>query len=225
MSAPSMEKASSSSATNKTHSKTRMNKSSSYSKLHGNESKSIEDESDDEIPITSMTKSKSVSYSPESNGIPQPSMTKSKSSSYSREKKNKLKKVKSAKFNSNLHVKKSSKKRRRGRNKAQTNKFLINVNVGNTVKLTKSRIGFVRYKGKVKFGIGIWYGLECYDSLTKTRHNGTVFGKRYYNCPRNKGLFVRKQIIVDVMDKKTAVQKARVFKMGGSLSSRYRKKK
>eukprot|EP01084_Bolivina_argentea_P213288 362281_1 len=171
-----------------------------------------------------MTKSKSVSYSPESNGIPQPSMTKSKSSSYSREKKNKLKKVKSAKFNSNLHVKKSSKKRRRGRNKAQTNKFLINVNVGNTVKLTKSRIGFVRYKGKVKFGIGIWYGLECYDSLTKTRHNGTVFGKRYYNCPRNKGLFVRKQIIVDVMDKKTAVQKARVFKMGGSLSSRYRKK-
>eukprot|EP00484_Ammonia_sp_Unknown_P011142 CAMPEP_0197072568 /NCGR_PEP_ID=MMETSP1384-20130603/210162_1 /TAXON_ID=29189 /ORGANISM="Ammonia sp." /LENGTH=470 /DNA_ID=CAMNT_0042511389 /DNA_START=32 /DNA_END=1448 /DNA_ORIENTATION=+ len=96
------------------------------------------------------------------------------------------------------------KKRRRRRGakrkaRAQTNTFMSSVNVGQTVRLTKHRIGFIRYKGKVKFALGVWYGLEIFDSLTTTRHNGTVFGKRYFNCPREKGLFVKREIIVETI--------------------------
>ena len=65
----------------------------------------------------------------------------------------------------------SNKKKRRKKGNAQTNKFFAKVNVGQTVKLTKDRIGFVRYKGKIKFGIGIWYGLELYDTITKNLDN------------------------------------------------------
>jgi len=96
------------------------------------------------------------------------------------------------------------KKRRRRRGakrkaRAQTNTFMSSVNVGQTVRLTKHRIGFIRYKGKVKFALGVWYGLEIFDSITTTRHNGTVFGKRYFNCPREKGLFVKREIIVETI--------------------------
>eukprot|EP01084_Bolivina_argentea_P213285 362278_1 len=106
------------------------------------------------------------------------------------------------------------------------NKKTLNkrVTIADMVYLTNDREGIVRFKGKTGFGLGEWYGIEL-RTEHKTRHDGLIHGKRYFRCPRNKGLFVRKQIIVDVMDKKTAVQKARVFKMGGSLSSRYRKKK
>eukprot|EP01083_Nonionella_stella_P207699 754256_1 len=105
------------------------------------------------------------------------------------------------------------------------NKKTLNkrVTIADMVYLTNDREGIVRFKGKTGFGLGEWYGIEL-RTEHKARHDGLIHGKRYFRCPRNKGLFVRKQIIVDVMDKKTAVQKARVFKMGGSLSSRYRKK-
>merc|ERR1712228_774193 len=42
-------------------------------------------------------------------------------------------------------------------------------------------------------------GLELYDSIIKTRHNGTVFGKRYFVCPRNKGLFVQRSVILKII--------------------------
>lgn len=94
---------------------------------------------------------------------------------------------------------KKSKKRRHNKKKAQTNRFLSTVNVGQTVKLLHDRIGFVRFKGNTKFGVGIWYGLELYDSINKTRHNGTVYGRRYFSCPRNKGLFVKRDRITEVI--------------------------
>merc|ERR1719491_608295 len=92
----------------------------------------------------------------------------------------------------------SKNKNKRGR-RGQTNTFMAQVNVGQTVRLSRNRIAFVKFKGRVKFGIGIWYGLEIYDALTQTRHNGTVFGKRYFNCPRRKGLFTSRDTILEVI--------------------------
>ena len=89
------------------------------------------------------------------------------------------------------------------------------VALNDMVYLTNDREGVVKFKGKTSFGIGEWYGIEIRTDH-KTRHDGLIHGKRYFRCPRNKGLFVRKQIIIDVMDKKTAEQKTRVFKMGGT---------
>ena len=96
-----------------------------------------------------------------------------------------------------INAKKNKKKKKKNKKKipklkkSKTNNFLFTIKVGQTVKLTKDRIAYVRFKGKVKFSIGIWYGVEIYDALTNTRHNGNVFGKKYFNCPRNKGMHMQ----------------------------------
>eukprot|EP01084_Bolivina_argentea_P183470 316576_1 len=94
--------------------------------------------------------------------------------------------------------------------------------VGDMIFLSSDREGVVRFKGKTAFGLGEWYGIEI-RSNHKTRHDGLIHGKRYFRCPRNKGVFVRKSLVLDVMDKKLAEQKARVFKMGGSSKHRLKK--
>jgi len=102
----------------------------------------------------------------------------------------------------NIKANKKKKKKRPKRQrmkKSKTNKFMQTIKVGQTVKLTQGRMAYVRFKGKVKFSIGIWYGVEIYDLFTNTRHNGTVFGKKYFNCPRNKGLFVQREVIVSLI--------------------------
>eukprot|EP01083_Nonionella_stella_P141767 437436_1 len=97
------------------------------------------------------------------------------------------------------------------------------VAIGDMVYLTDTREGIIRFKGKTGFGLGEWFGVEI-RTEHKTRHDGLIHGKRYFRCPRNKGLFVRRPIIVDVMDKRTAEQKTRVFKMGGRTARRLNKK-
>jgi len=83
--------------------------------------------------------------------------------------------------------------------RSRSNKLMQTVKVGQTVRLTKDRVGFVRFKGRTKFSIGEWYGVELFDVLSATRHNGTVFGKKYFNCPRNRGLFVRRECILEIV--------------------------
>eukprot|EP00485_Elphidium_margaritaceum_P005761 CAMPEP_0202689130 /NCGR_PEP_ID=MMETSP1385-20130828/4471_1 /ASSEMBLY_ACC=CAM_ASM_000861 /TAXON_ID=933848 /ORGANISM="Elphidium margaritaceum" /LENGTH=1090 /DNA_ID=CAMNT_0049344223 /DNA_START=33 /DNA_END=3305 /DNA_ORIENTATION=+ len=80
--------------------------------------------------------------------------------------------------------------------------------MGDTVKLTKGRLGLVRFIGKTQFGLGEWIGIELYNELMKTRHNGAVIGKRYFRCPANRGVFVRRALIkenVAVLDIQPAI--------------------
>ena len=93
----------------------------------------------------------------------------------------------------NKKIKKNLKRIKRWQ-KSKT-KNLSSIKVGQTVQLCKDRVAYVWFKGKVKFGIGIWYGVEIYDAFTTTRHNGTVFGKTYFQCPRNKGMMYSKIFI------------------------------
>merc|ERR1712062_917702 len=79
-----------------------------------------------------------------------------------------------------------SKTKRRGK---------ITVSTGDTGKLSKGRIGSVRFIGKTQFGLGEWIGIELYNELIKTRHNGAVIGKRYFRCPPHRGIFVRRKLI------------------------------
>merc|ERR1712003_403018 len=44
-------------------------------------------------------------------------------------------------------------------------------------------------------GLGEWIGIELYNELIKTRHNGAVIGKRYFRCPPHRGIFVRRSLI------------------------------
>ena len=45
----------------------------------------------------------------------------------------------------------------------------------------------MRYCGQTKFANGIWAGIE----LTKPfgKHDGSLAGIRYFNCPKNHGIF------------------------------------
>ena len=61
-----------------------------------------------------------------------------------------------------------------GSNKKKKRTKVTNINMGDTVKLTKGRIGLVRFIGKTQFGLGEWIGIELY--------NEAVLGKRYLDA-------------------------------------------
>eukprot|EP01084_Bolivina_argentea_P275178 469202_1 len=97
----------------------------------------------------------------------------------------------------------TKKKKRKGR---------INVSMGDTVKLSKGRIGLVRFIGKTQFSLGEWIGIELYNVLIRTRHNGAVLGKRYFRCPPHRGVFVRRGLIkenIAVLDIQKSINKLR----------------
>eukprot|EP01083_Nonionella_stella_P217637 781237_1 len=71
------------------------------------------------------------------------------------------------------------------------------IQIGDAILLTNNRRGIVRYHGKTRFGSGYWFGIELTD-CTITRHNGMVLNKRYFLCPSNKGLFIRRDCIIKV---------------------------
>jgi len=91
------------------------------------------------------------------------------------------------------------------------------VQLDDHVKLDDKRTGKILYIGKVKFATGDWYGIAL-DDPHMGKNDGTVRNKRYFTCRKNKGAFVRKERIVEVMPGK----KARVssFKVPYSVSSR-----
>ena len=68
---------------------------------------------------------------------------------------------------------------------------------GDVIRLTQGRIGEIRFIGSTKFGLGEWIGVQIYNDLIETRHNGQVDGIRYFRCPANKGLFIRREIIIE----------------------------
>ena len=49
--------------------------------------------------------------------------------------------------------------------------------------------GVIRYIGPVDFAEGIWLGVEL--RTAKGKNDGTVQGKRYFQCKSNHGLIVR----------------------------------
>jgi dynactin complex subunit len=67
----------------------------------------------------------------------------------------------------------------------------IAVNVGDTVIYKGSR-GVVRFFGATSFAQGMWTGLEMLEGVDGI-HDGTssVDKKRYFTCPRGRGVFVR----------------------------------
>lgn len=68
------------------------------------------------------------------------------------------------------------------------------VSVGDSVELSKDRVGVIRYKGPLDGKNGVFYGVE----LTKGqgKHSGLFKGKRYFDCPKGKGVFVDKKQIL-----------------------------
>eukprot|EP00483_Globobulimina_turgida_P004398 UN04407 len=100
-----------------------------------------------------------------------------------------------------------------GKNKKKKKRLILKLNMGDTVKLSKGRIGLIRFIGKTQFGLGEWIGIELYNEILRTRHNGAVLGKRYFRCPPHRGVFVRRSLIkenIAVLDIPKSISKLRI---------------
>jgi len=67
------------------------------------------------------------------------------------------------------------------------------IQIGDTIEITKNRAGIVRWKGDVEFktksGDKRSIGLELIGSVGK--NDGKWLGKRYFTCPKDRGMIVQ----------------------------------
>ncbi|XP_062242693.1 CAP-Gly domain-containing linker protein 3 isoform X1 [Platichthys flesus] len=63
----------------------------------------------------------------------------------------------------------------------------LNVEVGDQVLVAGQKHGIVRFFGKTDFAPGYWFGVELDQPTGK--HDGSVFGVRYYSCLPKYGVF------------------------------------
>ncbi|KAK1899436.1 CAP-Gly domain containing linker protein 3 [Dissostichus eleginoides] len=63
----------------------------------------------------------------------------------------------------------------------------LNVEVGDQVLVAGQKHGIVRYYGKTDFAPGYWFGVELDQATGK--HDGSVFGVRYFSCLPKYGVF------------------------------------
>uniref|UniRef100_A0A3Q3FWM3 CAP-GLY domain containing linker protein 3 n=1 Tax=Labrus bergylta TaxID=56723 RepID=A0A3Q3FWM3_9LABR len=63
----------------------------------------------------------------------------------------------------------------------------LNVEVGDQVLVAGQKNGIVRFYGKTNFAPGYWFGIELDQPTGK--HDGSVFGVRYFSCLPKYGVF------------------------------------
>uniref|UniRef100_A0A3Q3FUG5 CAP-GLY domain containing linker protein 3 n=1 Tax=Labrus bergylta TaxID=56723 RepID=A0A3Q3FUG5_9LABR len=92
-------------------------------------------------------------------------------------------------------TKKEKEKKEKEREKAQRKKTSVasldpeglNVEVGDQVLVAGQKNGIVRFYGKTNFAPGYWFGIELDQPTGK--HDGSVFGVRYFSCLPKYGVF------------------------------------
>ncbi|XP_069390963.1 CAP-Gly domain-containing linker protein 3 isoform X1 [Paralichthys olivaceus] len=92
-------------------------------------------------------------------------------------------------------TKKEKEKKEKERAKAQRKKSSVasldpegmNVEVGDQVLVAGQKHGIVRFYGKTDFAPGYWFGVELDQPTGK--HDGSVFGVRYFSCLPKYGVF------------------------------------
>ncbi|CAL8350169.1 unnamed protein product [Arctogadus glacialis] len=63
----------------------------------------------------------------------------------------------------------------------------LNVELGDQVLVAGQKIGTVRFYGKTDFAPGYWFGVEL--EMQTGKHDGSVFGVRYFTCLPKYGVF------------------------------------
>ncbi|XP_075692376.1 CAP-Gly domain-containing linker protein 3 [Rhinoderma darwinii] len=63
----------------------------------------------------------------------------------------------------------------------------LNIDLGDQVLVAGQKQGVVRFYGKTDFAPGYWFGVELEKSTGK--HDGSVFGVRYFTCSPKHGVF------------------------------------
>ncbi|CAF0875670.1 unnamed protein product [Rotaria sordida] len=85
------------------------------------------------------------------------------------------------------HAKKEKEKEKREEELA--NKINVNDRCEVAVPTQPTKRGTIMFKGEVHFKPGIWIGIRYDEPLGK--NNGSVEGKKYFECPDKYGAFVR----------------------------------
>lgn len=62
------------------------------------------------------------------------------------------------------------------------------IETGDRVIVDGEKLGTLRFCGTTKFAAGLWAGVELDKDMGK--NNGSVNGVKYFNCPKNKGIFI-----------------------------------
>ncbi|KAL8219911.1 UNVERIFIED_CONTAM: CAP-GLY domain-containing linker protein 3 [Gekko kuhli] len=63
----------------------------------------------------------------------------------------------------------------------------LKIEIGDQVMVAGQKQGIIRFYGKTDFAPGYWFGIEL-DKPTG-KHDGSVFGVRYFTCPPKHGVF------------------------------------
>ncbi|XP_074872665.1 CAP-Gly domain-containing linker protein 3 isoform X2 [Carettochelys insculpta] len=63
----------------------------------------------------------------------------------------------------------------------------LKIEIGDQVLVAGQKQGIIRFYGKTDFAPGYWFGIEL-DKPTG-KHDGSVFGVRYFTCPPKHGVF------------------------------------
>ncbi|CAK4034695.1 Dynactin, 150 kDa isoform [Lecanosticta acicola] len=77
---------------------------------------------------------------------------------------------------------------------------------GQKIELNDLRVGIVRYVGTTSFQTGEWIGVELEQASGK--NDGSVQGKRYFECPSGHGIFCRASGVNRVLEEAKAKAKA-----------------
>merc|ERR1712039_463903 len=78
--------------------------------------------------------------------------------------------------------------------------FMMDVRVSDLVFLSDRRLGVVHYVGQVHFSPGTWYGIAL--SKPEGKHNGTIEGTPYFKCKPYCGVFVMRNKIARVLQRR-----------------------
>jgi len=68
------------------------------------------------------------------------------------------------------------------------------ISVNDVVRL-KDGTGIIRFIGNVDFAKSVWFGIEVFPPESGD-HDGIVDGRRYFECPARRGIFIKKKQII-----------------------------
>ena len=79
--------------------------------------------------------------------------------------------------------------------------------IGQTVELSDGRTAIIQYIGNPQFAPGDWLGVVLDDATGK--NDGSVQGKRYFECRPGHGMFLRPAAVTVIIDEPTPKPKER----------------
>jgi len=83
--------------------------------------------------------------------------------------------------------------------KKASRKDVESIMIGDKVRLSRGKVGRIKYIGRVEFTTGEVIGLEL-SQWTEKGHNGSVLGKRYFRAAPGRGYFTKRANIDEVLE-------------------------